>query len=102
MPFAGASFDPDWGNTVLQRLDLDVAARELHRVLRPGGIAVFCEPWGASATPPPAVPGQGLDPCGAMRVQRPCALRNASVVLLRMESAPILARHSPGDTGSYP
>jgi hypothetical protein len=31
---------------VLHHLDLDRAAREIHRVLRPGGMAVFCEPWG--------------------------------------------------------
>jgi hypothetical protein len=30
----------------LHHLDLAVAGRELHRVLRPGGVAVFCEPWG--------------------------------------------------------
>src|SRR5207253_3132150 len=31
---------------ILHHLDLDRSARELRRVLRPGGIAVFCEPWG--------------------------------------------------------
>jgi SAM-dependent methyltransferase len=46
LPFADASFDRVWGNAVLHHLDLDVAARELSRVLRPGGVAVFCEPWG--------------------------------------------------------
>jgi SAM-dependent methyltransferase len=46
LPFADASFDRVWGNAVLHHLDLDVAARELLRVLRPGGMAVFCEPWG--------------------------------------------------------
>src|SRR5262249_35863202 len=35
-----------WGNAVLHHLDLGRTARELHRVLRPGGVAVFCEPWG--------------------------------------------------------
>jgi SAM-dependent methyltransferase len=46
LPFADASFDRVWGNAVLHHLDLPVAARELRRVLRPGGVAVFCEPWG--------------------------------------------------------
>src|SRR5262249_12850860 len=46
LPFADASFDRVWGNAVLHHLDLDAAALELRRVLRPGGIAVFCEPWG--------------------------------------------------------
>jgi SAM-dependent methyltransferase len=46
LPFADASFDRVWGNAVLHHLDLDVAGRELFRVLRPGGVAVFCEPWG--------------------------------------------------------
>jgi ubiquinone/menaquinone biosynthesis C-methylase UbiE len=48
LPFADASFDRVWGNAVLHHLDVGVAARELHRVLRPGGVAVFCEPWGAN------------------------------------------------------
>jgi SAM-dependent methyltransferase len=48
LPFADTSFDRVWGNAVLHHLDLRVAARELKRVLRPGGIAVFCEPWGGN------------------------------------------------------
>jgi SAM-dependent methyltransferase len=46
LPFADASFARVWGNAILHHLDLRSAMRELHRVLRPGGIAVFCEPWG--------------------------------------------------------
>jgi SAM-dependent methyltransferase len=46
LPFADASFDRVWGNAILHHLDLAIAARELRRVLRPGGVAVFCEPWG--------------------------------------------------------
>src|SRR5262249_10088743 len=45
LPFADASFDRVWGNAVLHHLDLACAAREVRRVLRPGGFAVFCEPW---------------------------------------------------------
>jgi SAM-dependent methyltransferase len=48
LPFAGAAFDRVWGNAVLHHLDMDVAGRELFRVLRPGGVAVFCEPWGGN------------------------------------------------------
>jgi SAM-dependent methyltransferase len=46
LPFADASFDRVWGNAVLHHLDIDIAGRELFRVLRPGGLAVYCEPWG--------------------------------------------------------
>ena len=44
--FADASFDRIWGHAVLHHLDVSVAAQEVRRVLRPGGVAVFCEPWG--------------------------------------------------------
>ncbi len=46
LPFADASFDRIWGHAVLHHLDVSVAGRELRRVLRPRGVAVFCEPWG--------------------------------------------------------
>jgi len=46
LPFADASFDAVWGNAILHHLQLKQAGLELHRVLRPGGMAVFCEPWG--------------------------------------------------------
>jgi ubiquinone/menaquinone biosynthesis C-methylase UbiE len=49
LPFADGSFDRVWGNAVLHHLDLRMAAPELYRVLRPGGRAVFCEPWGENA-----------------------------------------------------
>ncbi len=48
LPFADASFDAVWGNAILHHLDLGRAGRELHRVLKPGGVAVFCEPWGGN------------------------------------------------------
>jgi len=48
LPFADRSFARIWGNAILHHLDLRLAARELYRVLQPGGIAVFCEPWGAN------------------------------------------------------
>ena len=46
LPFADSSFDRVWGNAVLHHLDPWTAAAELFRVIRPGGWAVFCEPWG--------------------------------------------------------
>jgi SAM-dependent methyltransferase len=48
LPFADASFDAIWGNAILHHLDLATAAAEVRRVLRPGGTAVFCEPWGGN------------------------------------------------------
>jgi SAM-dependent methyltransferase len=48
LPFADQSFDRIWGNAILHHLDLDKAAREIDRVLAPGGVAVFCEPWGGN------------------------------------------------------
>jgi 2-polyprenyl-3-methyl-5-hydroxy-6-metoxy-1,4-benzoquinol methylase len=46
LPFADGSFHRIWGNAVLHHLDVRKAGRELFRVLKPGGLAVFCEPWG--------------------------------------------------------
>ncbi|HZU38365.1 MAG TPA: class I SAM-dependent methyltransferase [Gemmataceae bacterium] len=48
LPFDSGSFDRIWGNAVLHHLDITQAALELRRVLRPGGLAVFCEPWGGN------------------------------------------------------
>jgi SAM-dependent methyltransferase len=48
LPFPDASFDVVWGHAVLHHLDPDAAGRELRRVLKPGGRAVFCEPWGGN------------------------------------------------------
>jgi len=45
LPFAGRSFDAVWGHAILHHLNVPLAARELWRVLRPGGVAVLCEPW---------------------------------------------------------
>lgn len=48
LPFPDGSFDAVWGNAILHHLDMDAAGRELRRVLAPGGVAVFCEPWGGN------------------------------------------------------
>ena len=48
LPFADESFDAIWGSAILHHLDLTVAGRELQRVLKPGGVAIFCEPWGGN------------------------------------------------------
>ena len=40
--------DAVWGNAILHHLDLRKAGQELKRVLKPGGVAVFCEPWGGN------------------------------------------------------
>lgn len=48
LPFADHSFDAVWGCAVLHHLDLRRAGQELQRVLKPGGVAVFCEPWGGN------------------------------------------------------
>jgi SAM-dependent methyltransferase len=44
IPLADRSIDLVFGNAVLHHLSLDVAAREVRRVLVPGGRAVFREP----------------------------------------------------------
>lgn len=48
LPFANRSFDAVWGSAILHHLDLHRAGAELSRVLKPGGVAVFCEPWGGN------------------------------------------------------
>jgi ubiquinone/menaquinone biosynthesis C-methylase UbiE len=45
LPFADCTFERIWGHAILHHLDLHRAAPELFRILQPGGIGVFCEPW---------------------------------------------------------
>jgi SAM-dependent methyltransferase len=44
LPFEDASFDAVIGIAILHHLDLSIVAREVFRVLKPGGRAVFKEP----------------------------------------------------------
>jgi ubiquinone/menaquinone biosynthesis C-methylase UbiE len=48
LPYYDESFDAVWGSAILHHLDLIQAGGELHRVLKSGGVAVFCEPWGGN------------------------------------------------------
>src|SRR5207245_4492473 len=81
LPFADDSFERVWGNAVLHHLDLGRAAAELRRVLKPGGVAVFCEPWGGNpllnwARSRLPYPGKG-------RTADECPLRPHDLDLLR-------------------
>lgn len=44
LPFKDEAFELIWGNAILHHLDIRFAVREVMRVLKPGGVAVFCEP----------------------------------------------------------
>jgi 2-polyprenyl-3-methyl-5-hydroxy-6-metoxy-1,4-benzoquinol methylase len=46
LAFADDSFDLVFGNAVLHHLDIAAGAREIYRVLKPGGVAIFREPLG--------------------------------------------------------
>lgn len=46
MDFPDQSFDVIFGSGIIHHLDIARCAREIHRVLRPGGVAMFWEPMG--------------------------------------------------------
>lgn len=46
LPYRDISFDLAVGAYVLHHVNIERAVRELHRVLKPGGRAVFTETWG--------------------------------------------------------
>ena len=48
LDFPDCRFDRVVGIFVLHHLDLAAAVGEIHRVLRPGGVAVFIETWGSN------------------------------------------------------
>jgi SAM-dependent methyltransferase len=81
LPFADGSFDRIWGNAILHHLDLRRAARELYRVLRPGGVAVFCEPWGEN--PLLTLARRHLPYAGKQRTSDEEPLRGQDLVPLR-------------------
>ena len=49
LEFADNHFDRVVGISILHHISLEEGGRELHRVLKPGGIALFIEPLGESA-----------------------------------------------------
>jgi len=46
--YRDGSFDVIYGNAILHHVDLNLAGREIARVLRADGVAVFSEPWGGN------------------------------------------------------
>lgn len=90
LPFADASFDRVWGNAILHHLDLERVSRELRRVLRPGGIAVFCEPWGEN--PLLNVARRRLAYPGKQRTPDEQPLRQRDLVFLRKVFPKVEAR----------
>jgi len=50
LPFPDDSIDVVFGMAILHHLDLDLVSREVRRVLKPGGRAIFKEPVRNSAT----------------------------------------------------
>jgi len=48
MEYESNYFDVIYGNAVLHHLDMQVAMNEIVRVLKPGGMAIFCEPFSGS------------------------------------------------------
>ena len=74
------SFDAIYGNAVLHHVDLELAGKEMARVLRPGGIAVFSEPWGGepdSRICPEKNPLPGKGPNGGRGAHSPKGYRNS-------------------------
>lgn len=81
LPFPDECFDAIWANAVLHHLDLTIAAREMRRVLRPGGVAVCCEPLGGN--PVVAIGRRWLPYPGKGRTRDERPLRPRDVAVLR-------------------
>ncbi|MBY0232762.1 MAG: class I SAM-dependent methyltransferase [Gemmataceae bacterium] len=84
LPFADAAFDRVWGNAILHHLDIGQAGREIVRVLKPGGFAVFCEPWGGNPVLELARRWLPYPGKGRTRDERP--LRSSDLERLREEA----------------
>jgi SAM-dependent methyltransferase len=85
LPFADASFDRVWGHAIVHHLDVSQAASEIARVLRPGGCAVVCEPWG----------GNPMLNWARRRLHYWGKARTADEDPLRPESVALFRRHFP-------
>jgi SAM-dependent methyltransferase len=85
LPFADESFDAVWGHAILHHLDPRRAAAEVRRVLRPGGRAVFCEPWG----------GNPLLRWARKRLEYSGKERTPDEEPLRSSCLPVLREHFP-------
>jgi len=72
LPFAAGTFRVIYGKAILHHLDLDLAAAEVDRLLRPGGRATFAEPL---ARHPIIRLGRWLTPRLRTRDERPFGLR---------------------------
>lgn len=48
LPLADTSMDAIWGVAILHHLNIEQAVQEIKRILQPGGVAIFCEPWGGN------------------------------------------------------
>jgi SAM-dependent methyltransferase len=48
LPFADESFDVVFGSAIIHHLDTEQSLKEIRRVLKPGGIALFKEPLGSN------------------------------------------------------
>ena len=110
LDFPDASFDAAVGFAILHHLDMEKALAELHRVLRPGGIAYFAEPL---ATNPFIQLYRHLTPQYRTPDERPLYLHELPQLLSRFASyehrefflsalAALGLAHIPGGARIYP
>jgi len=110
LDFPDSTFDVALGFAILHHLDMEPALAELHRVLRPGGIAYFAEPL---ATNPLIQLYRRLTPQYRTPDERPLYLKELPALLARFSShehrefflcaLPALGlAHIPGGPRIYP